>query len=77
MPLIEEMYAFISYDKDDNDEGICAFNTGFNTWMPMVGADMARVESLKPVAQQIANMTGKKIKICKFSTREVLEIIEV
>jgi dihydroorotase-like cyclic amidohydrolase len=42
----------------------------------MIGANMARVESLKPIAKQIANMTGKKIKICKFSTREVLEIIE-
>jgi hypothetical protein len=75
MPLIEEMYAFISYDKDDNDEGICAMNTR-GMWIPMVGADMARVESLKPVAQQIVSMTGKKIKICKFSTREVLEIIK-
>jgi hypothetical protein len=76
MPLIEEMYAFISYDKDNNDEGICAFQSSYGVWIPMVGANMARVESLKPMAKQIANMTGKKIKICKFSTREVLEIIE-
>jgi dihydroorotase-like cyclic amidohydrolase len=67
MPLIEEMYAFISYDKDDNDEGLTALHGGYGVWMPMVGADMAR---------QIAAMTGKNIKICKFSTREVLEIIE-
>lgn len=77
MPLIEEMYAFISYDKDDKDEGICAFHSGYGVWMPMVGADMKRVESLKPIAKQIANMTGKRIKICKFSAREVIETIEV
>jgi hypothetical protein len=76
MPRIDEMYVFISYDKDDNDEGICAFHSGDGVWIPMVGADIARVESLKPIAKQIASITCKKIKICKFSTREVIEEIE-
>ena len=76
MPRIDEMYAFISYDKDDNDEGLTALHGGYGVWMPMVGADMARVESLKPIAKEIAAITGKKIKICKFSTREVIEEIE-
>lgn len=76
MPIIEEIYAFISYDKDCNDEGVCAFHGSYGVWIPLVGADMARVESLKPIAKQIAAMTGKSIKICKFSTREVIDTIE-
>jgi hypothetical protein len=76
MPIIEEMFAFISYDKDGNDEGVCAFHGGYGVWMPMVGADMARVESLKPIAKILAKESGKNIKLCKFSSRTVIEEIE-
>ena len=71
MPRIEEMYAFVAEDKGPDDEGIIGFmaETG---WMPMVGADMARVESLKPIAQHVARATGKKIKLLRFTKREEL-----
>jgi len=71
---IEEMYAFVAEDKDPDDEGVVGFmaDTG---WMPMVGADMARAESLKPIAQNIARTTGKKIKLLRFTNREELGLI--
>ena len=74
MPRIEEMYAFVAEDKGPDDEGLTGFmaNTG---WMPMVGADMARVESLKPIARSIARTTGKKIKLLRFINREDVEVI--
>ncbi|GAH83034.1 unnamed protein product, partial [marine sediment metagenome] len=49
MPRIEEMYAFVAEDTGPDDEGVVGVNTGCG-WMPLVGADMARVESLKPIA---------------------------
>lgn len=71
MPRIEEMYAFVAEDSGPDDEGLIGMNTG-SGWMPLVGADMARVESLKPIAREIAEATGKKIKILHFTQREEL-----
>jgi len=71
MPRIEEMYAFVAEDSGPDDEGIVGMNTGAS-WMPLVGADMARVESLKPIARMIATETGVKIKLIHFTHREDL-----
>jgi len=74
MPKIDVMYAFIAVDKEPNDEGVvAAFLNG--AWMPLVGADMKRVESLKLLAQNIAKATGKKITLAKFQAREDVEVI--
>lgn len=71
MPRIEEMYAFVAEDSDPDDEGIVGMGTKAG-WIPLVGADMARVESLKPIARNIAAQTGKKIKLLHFTHREDL-----
>ncbi len=81
MPKIEEIYAYIAHEKGDpDDEGVCAFKVpamGFEKeqWIPMVGADEARMTSLKKRAQEIANITGQKITLVKFSVRTELETI--
>ena len=74
MPRIEEMYAFVAEDKGPDDEGVVGFmaDTG---WMPMVGADMARVESLRPIAEAAARASGKPVKLLRFTTREEVEAI--
>ena len=75
MPQISEIYAFIAEDSGPDDEGVVAFNPGGRGWMPMVAADRARVDSLRPMAAAIAKTTGQKIHLVRFSTREVLEEI--
>lgn len=71
MPRIEEMYAFVAEDSGPDDEGVVSMNTVAG-WMPLVGADMARVESLRPIARSIGEQTGKKIKLLHFTQREDL-----
>ena len=74
MPKIKEMFAYIAEEAGPDDEGVtCFFWAG--TAMPMVGADLARMESLKPMAQAIAAGTGKKVKLVRFSHREEVEEI--
>ncbi len=73
MPKITEMYAFIAEDGPE-DEGIVAMMVG-DGWMPMVGGDMARMESLKPIAEKIAGIHGQKIIIAKFTNRVHIEDI--
>lgn len=73
---IESMYAFIQLDPKDDTEGIIAFYSGLDgTWMPMVGADMERVEQLRPMAQQTANATNTSVQLVRFTTREEIEEI--
>jgi hypothetical protein len=74
------MFAFIQSDKDPDDEGVTAWNfydvfKDENNWMPLMGADMKRVESLKPIAQQIADKTRKPVQLVKFTCRTDLETI--
>ncbi|MBA7476963.1 hypothetical protein ES707_12359 [subsurface metagenome] len=71
MPRIEEMYAFVAEDSGPDDEGVVAMSVG-GVMLPLVGADMARVESLKPIARGIAVETGKRIKLLHFTHREEL-----
>lgn len=75
MPRIKEIFAFVAEDSGPDDEGITAMPVG-HIWMPMVGADMARVNSLRPVAAKIARRTGKPVKILRFSHREELGVIQ-
>jgi hypothetical protein len=69
---IEQMYAFVAEDAEG--EGVCGFR-GDLGWMPLVGADIARVESIRHVAQIIADQSGKPIRLLRFAVREELEVI--
>ncbi|MBA7593759.1 hypothetical protein ES703_00692 [subsurface metagenome] len=71
MPRIEEMYAFVAEDSGPDDEGVVAMSAG-GVMLPLVGADIARVESLRPIARDISAQTGKKIKLLHFTQREDL-----
>jgi len=64
---IKELYAFVSVDPEDGNEGIIAFQVPDGMMMPMIGADMARVEQLRPIANDIAKMTGVEYEIRYFS----------
>lgn len=71
---IERLYVFIA-QAEDGDEGVCGFRTPAGEWIAMVAADKKRVESLKPIARQIARDTGKTIYLECFSVREHLETL--
>lgn len=76
---IEHLYAFIVLDEDGT-EGVPAMldpggSTGFPIMLPMMGADMARVESPKAIIKSDPRLRGKKITLAKFTTRENLEVI--
>jgi hypothetical protein len=69
---IEEMFAFTCIDTNDV-EGIISVHTPALGNMPLVGADMERIESLRPHAELAARASGQPVKLVKFSHREVLE----
>lgn len=65
---IERLWASLTI-HNDGDEGVSAFLGRDQTWMPMVCADDARVESLRPMAKQLATLTAKPIMLAKFEQR--------
>jgi len=71
MPRIDEVFAYICDDTGPDDEGVIGINTAHG-WMPLIGADVARVESIRNAARSVALLTKKKVKLVRFSNREVI-----
>lgn len=69
---ITEVWAFVSVDPADGDEGVCSYQLGDVHW-PMIAADHDRLESLRPMAEQLARASGLTIELRKYSTVELVE----
>lgn len=68
---IEHIWAALSID--DGGEGVCAAPLGGMT-MPLIAADPARLDVIRPLARGIAHVFGKPVRIAKFTAREDIEI---
>jgi hypothetical protein len=71
---VEQMFAFLAVDQS-GDEGVLAWPLPDGTLLPLLGADMKRMETVRPFAQQIANVRGVPVKLAVFSTREERETL--
>ncbi len=69
---IDELFLFVA--ENEEGEGLIGHRSG-DQWIPFVCADKARLNSLRPMAENIARESGKKIKLIKFTTRTELEVI--
>jgi hypothetical protein len=67
---IERLYAWVATEPDGG-EGVCSMLLG-GVQMPLIGADMARVESLRDHAAFVARMSGYPVRLVEFSARKVL-----
>lgn len=77
MPRITELYAWVVADSGPDDEGVPAFMDPLTgTWLPMMGADMERAESLREHAVGIARTFGKQVKLVRSLGLETVEVIE-
>lgn len=77
MPKIEKMFAFVIDYGGPRGEGIVGMmDATSKQWMPLVGADMKRVEELRPFAQAIATSQNKPIEIIEFTGRRTLAVLK-
>lgn len=74
MPLITQMFAWV-IEETPGDEGVPAFMMG-GMWFPLMGADIARMESVREKAQEIATMKGKPVRLLKFTHMEEVEVLK-
>ena len=76
MPKIEQLFAYVVEDSGPDDEGVPAFLGPNGDWMPLMGADRERADSLRSLAQRIADLHGKPIKLIRSTGIEVVAVIE-
>ncbi len=73
---INALYAWVALE-DDGGEGVCAaLLPGMPGMTPLIGADIARIDSYRPIAREIAKQTGKFVSLRKFTADGEQEIIE-
>jgi hypothetical protein len=71
---IEELWAWVSVDAKDQNEGIITVGSPMGP-LPMVGADKDRMLSMRQIAEQAAKNAGIEVKLLRFSTREDIETL--
>lgn len=74
MKSIDQLFAFTQVDPKDGVEGIISVTLPHGLVMPLVGADMERVHSLKPYAEDAARMMGREVTLKRFSRCETLQV---
>lgn len=78
---IDELYAFIVLDEDGT-EGVPAIGMpvsevgGLPMMLPLMGADLARIDSLKAIIRTDPALRGLRITLAKFSQRTNVEVID-
>jgi hypothetical protein len=72
---ITEVFAWVTLDPSDDNEGILATMTALGP-MPLIGADRRRVEEYRERAQQMAAYSPNAIELRRFALVEVLDTIE-
>lgn len=72
---VDELWAWVSVDPEDQNEGIIAFESPMGP-MPMVGADRERMMSMKKFAEQTAQKSGIEVKLLRFTKRNEIEILK-
>lgn len=75
MRLIDEVWAVVADDPNDNTEGVVAFQT-FDGWLPLIAADPKRLDQIKKLGRQMSAAKGEPFKLIKLSVREVVEVID-
>lgn len=61
--------------ETNGDEGVPAIHTPDGWIMPLMGGDLDRMRSLRPVAQNMANALNKPLELCVFREREFIELV--
>lgn len=66
---IKELFAYIVREDGKESESIMTL-FGKNGAYPLIGSDMARMLSLRGIAETVADRYGKKIVLAKFTSRK-------
>jgi hypothetical protein len=69
---INKVFAYVSIGRFGEGVITC-LDEKTNQWLPLVGADLDRVKSLRPFAKRIARETGVDVMLIEFTSRREVE----
>lgn len=72
---IERLFAWVAEDEDGGEGIIGGPVPGIAGLVPMIGADLARMQSYRPTVELLAKVSGQKLTLKQFSTVTILEEI--
>lgn len=73
---IDCLYAWVCTEADGGEGIPAAHLPGLpGVPMPLIGADMVRIESLRPYALAVAVELGLPVKLCRFDRMTVVEAL--
>ncbi len=75
-PRIDQLFAFVTVDDDGTEGVIGFFDARAGMAVAMMGADLARVEDLKRIAERDPMLRGRRIEILRFSDRKTIGTID-
>lgn len=67
---INKMFAFLAENEDG--EGLIAMNIE-GAYVPFIGGDMERINSLKDHARRVSSETGKNVHLVVYENRRIVE----
>lgn len=70
---IDSVFVFIAADEN-GDEGLIGCE-GPHGWVPFVCGDLERVEQLRPLAQDVADATGRPVTLRYLGTARNVETL--
>lgn len=76
---IDALYAWVA-TAPDGGEGVCGASMpspidGRMMMVPLVGADLDRVKSLRDYAETTRKLTGYPVRLVRFAHREDIEVL--
>lgn len=72
---IESVHIYTLTDPDTGEEGIAGVVTP-QGGRPLIAVNEEILEEIKPLAQDVANMTGMSVKLVKFDVRSEVGVVE-
>jgi len=72
---INQLFAVVVVDEDGT-EGVPALLGPDGTYLPLMGADMARLDGLKDLVKTHPQFRGRKFTILRFGDREAIGTID-
>lgn len=72
---MEKIYAYLAENPEPIGERIVSVGTTLETQKPLVSVDRGILERFRLEVEEVAKLTGLKIRLVEFSHRSVLEEI--
>lgn len=67
---INQLFAFIVLDEDGTEGVPAVYNWSTGMAIPLMGADMTRMNQMKELVLKDPTLKGKKITLARFAERE-------